>query len=445
MKKSLTSVLIGFVLAGTSQLAFADDLLQVYRQAMENDPQVLKAKAQFKASEEGVIQARASLLPRLTIDGSYSDSSRDFANFNEDLGQFQVFASESDGLSATARLNMEVYHHDTWLNMDVAKKQAHQSDISYQVAKQDLIVRVTRAYFNVLKAKDDLEFALAEKKAISRQLEQTKQRHAVGLTAITDVHEAQAKYDNAIAEEIRANNGVYNAEEALREITNTYPKDLKALNTDYFSASKPSPDTADQWQQMAEAKNLNLINQKIGVDIAKQRIDVAKAGHYPTLDLRATKGIDDTESNGASLPRRDSDSISLNFDIPLYAGGATQSRVREAQQNYVAASQDLESTYRGVVRNARNSFNTLIADVSSIKALEQSVISAESALKATEAGFEVGNRTIVDVLDSTRNLYNAKRNLSSTRYSYINNMLNLKLAAGTISEADVEGINKGLK
>ena len=335
---------------------------------------------------------------------------------------------------------MELYRHSTWLRLDNAKKRAHQSDIAYQVAKQDLIVRVTQAYFNVLSAKDDLEFSIAEKTAIERQLEQTKQRFSVGLTAITDVHEAQAQYDNAVTDEIRAENQVFNAEEALRVITNVYPRDLNILNTERFSTTRPSPDSANEWQQTAEAKNLELISQKINVDIAKENINIAQSGHYPSLDLSGRYNA--SEDNDS--PTLDSRSIGITLTVPIYSGGAISSSVRQAQHNYVAASQNMEQSHRNIVRNTRNAYNTVIASVSAIKSLEQSVISAQSALKATEAGFEVGTRTIVDVLNSTRNLYNAKRNLSSTRYSYIQNILVLKRAGGTITDQDLKSINKGL-
>jgi outer membrane protein len=308
---------------------------------------------------------------------------------------------------------------------------------------------VTQAYFNVLSALDDLEFATAEKAAIARQLEQTKQRFEVGLTAITDVHEAQAQYDNAITEEIRAQNSVYNAEEALRTITNVYPSNLSVLNTERFGTTRPLPDSANEWQQMAETKNLDLIAQKIGMDIAKENINIARSGHYPTLDFsgRYTSSEDTFESDffgQIDHPSLDSHSLGITFNVPIYSGGATTSAVKKAQHNYVAASQDMELTHRDVVRNTRNAYNTVIAAISAIKALEQSVVSAESALKATEAGFEVGTRTIVDVLNSTRNLYNAKRNLSSTRYGYIQSVLNLKRAGGTITEQDITDINQGL-
>jgi len=451
MKRTITSLVVGLATAISSTNLYADDLLAVYEQAKANDPVVLKAHAQLMAAKEGVVQARSVLLPQLSASASLTTGESETINSDEDfpvpLGG--IYTVDSDNTSYGANLNMQLYHHDSWLRMDNAKKSAHLSDVSYQISKQDLIIRVTEAYFNVLSAQDDLEFAKAEKAAIERQLEQTKQRFSVGLTAITDVHEAQAQYDNAVTAEIRAENAVYNAEEALRVITNVYPRNLSKLNTDRFSASRPVPDSANEWQQTAEAKNLDIIAQKIGVDIAKEDIKIARAGHYPTLDLTGRYTSSDDTLDTAfgpeyDKPTLDSHSIGITLTVPIYSGGATTSQVRQAQSNFVSASQDLAQTHRNAVRNTRNAYNTVIAAVSAIKALEQSVISAESALKATEAGFEVGTRTIVDVLDSTRNLYNAKRNLSTTRYGYIQSVLSLKRAGGTITEKDVSDINQGL-
>jgi len=424
MKKTITSLIISIACAATSTLANAEDLLSVYQQAKANDPVLLKAQAQYMAAKEDIIQTRANLLPSITGTAGRTQTAGPLGN--------------SYGNSYGLTLNMSLYNHSYWLNLDNSKKSAHRSDVSYQAAKQELIVRVTQAYFNVLSAKDDLEFTITEKTAIERQLEQTKQRYSVGLTAVTDVHEAQAQYDNAVTAEIRAQNGVFNAEEALRVITNVYPRNLNALNTKRFSASRPIPDSANEWQQTAEAKNLDLIAQKISVDIAKENIGIASAGHYPTLSFTGSYGGNEFEDI------TDKNSLGIQLSVPIYSGGATSSRVRQQQSNYVAASQDLQQTHRNVVRNARNGYNTVITSVSAIKALEQALISAESALKATEAGFEVGTRTIVDVLDSTRSLFNAKRNLSSTRYDYVQAILALKRAGGTISEKDIEDINQGL-
>lgn len=453
MKKTLASLVVGFACSATSIAAFADDLLQVYQQSLTNDPVLLKAAAQFEASKEGIEQARSALLPQINATGSYTLSeSESIASANNSLGlpAGTVYSTDTDNISYGARLEMQLYHHDTWLRLDNAEKSAHQADLNYQIAKQDLIIRVTEAYFNLLSTKDDLEFAEAQKVAIERQLEQTKQRFSVGLTAITDVHEAQAEYDDSVTQVIRAQNSIYNAEEALRVLTNIYPTNISVLNTERFSASRPMPDSANEWQQTAEAKSMDLIAQKVSVDIAKENINIARSGHYPTLDLngRYTKSEDTIEVENfpeVERPSLDSHSIGITLTVPIFSGGATSSAVRKAQHDYVAASQDMALTYRSVVRDTRNAYNTVIAGVSAIKALEQSVLSAEKALEATEAGFEVGTRTIVDVLNSTRSLYNAKRNLSSTRYDYILAVLALKRAGGTLTEQDISDINQGLK
>ncbi|TLU67277.1 outer membrane channel protein TolC [Thalassotalea litorea] len=465
MTNKLNALFVGVVLACTSSIVAAEDLKEVYQLALANDPTVQKAKAQYQASEERITQARSVLLPQINGALGYTSS----ASTSPSL--LATFAGEEELEVTTDRdvfdyginLNMQLYHHNSWITLETTQKAAHQFDLNYQFAKQQLITRVTTAYFDVLAAQDGLEFAIAEKNAIERQLEQTKQRFSVGLTAITDVHEAQAQYDNSIAEEIRAQNAVYQAEEILREITGKYPRKLDTLNTERFSAVMPTPSSADNWQQLAEAKNLQLINQKVSVDIAKENIDLAFSGHLPTLSLTGSIGGSSTDqsndpatfigpdglplSTGQTLngSKNDSNSIGVQLNVPIFSGLRTSSQVDEAKHLYVSANQDLQITYRAVVRESRSAYNTIVATISGVKAFEQSVVSAESALKATEAGFEVGTRTIVDVLDSTRNLYNAKRNLSTTRYQYIINMLLLKESAGTITEEDINTINAGLQ
>lgn len=441
MANKFNSLIVGLTLASASQLTVAQDLSQIYQLALQNDPSVLKAEALYNATHEQIEQARSVLLPQISGSASYTDyeSDLDFKTAND-----QDTDSESQTLAFSLALSMQLYNHSSWLNLDTSKKTAHQSDINYQYVKQQLITRVSNAYFNVLGAYDGLEFAQAEKKAIARQLEQTKQRFDVGLTAITAVHEAQAQYDNSVAQEISTQNSVYVAEEALREITGVYPRDLNVLNTDRFSPFMPTPSSADEWQKTAEAKNLQLIGQKIGMDIAKDQISIASAGHLPTLSLSAGLGMNDIDDKFGDDYDNDTQSIAITLSVPIYEGGYTSSTVRAAEHNYAAASQDMQLTYRSIVRDARNSYNAAVATISGVKAFEQSVLSAESALQATEAGFDVGTRTIVDVLDSTRNLYDAKRNLSTTRYQYITNMLQLKAAAGNITEADIAAINSGL-
>jgi outer membrane protein len=453
MKKTLISLVVGIGLASN---AIADDLLQVYQQAIENDPIVNRAKANRDAAYEGITISRANLLPQISADIGYSISTRDNTNAITDpdteqfLG-FAVFENESESLSMGADLRMSLYDHANWLGLDRAELVAQQSEASYSAELQRLISRTVQAYLAVLKEKDNVEFVKAEKRAIARQLEQTQQRFEVGLTAITDVHEAQADFDNTVARQIRAQNQLDLRLEELREITGKYHDELYVLNTDSFSANKPFPEAVTDWLDIAQESNLDLQIQRFAKDIAKEDINIATSGHYPSLGLSASYGRTDTtivngNQNGGDLdiPELNNQSIGVSLSVPIYQGGAVSARATQARYQFVAASETLELSYRQTVRSVRSSFNNVNATISAIRALKQSVVSAQSALEATDAGFEVGTRTIVDVLNSTRNLFDARRNLSSARYDFIQSIIDLKAAAGNLTRADVEAINKGL-
>jgi outer membrane protein len=310
-------------------------------------------------------------------------------------------------------------------------------------------VRTVTAYFDVLRARDNVEFVGAEKRAIERQLEQTRQRFEVGLTAITDVHEAQANYDSTVAQEIQAKNQLEFALEALRVITGKYHDRLFGLNTENFAATMPVPAAVDEWLETAQDKNLALLVDRLAMDIAKEDISIARSGHLPTLGLtaNASRSKDDISNPFLQFetPYLDSQSVAVQLNVPIYQGSRVSSQTDQAKFNYVAASQAAEQTYRQTVQSIRSSFNNVKASISTIRALEQSVVSADSALKATEAGFDVGTRTIVDVLDSTRNLFDARRNLAGARYDFIQSVVTLKQAAGTLTGEDVAMINRGLK
>lgn len=429
MKKTLLSTLVLSSLTLFGFQASADDLTSVYRLATQKDPQVQRAAASRDAAAARIDVSRAALLPQLSATvgfGRDDTTSHDFGGRNT--------------LSGNVSLTQSIFDWSNWKALSLAEKTALQSQTSYENEVQSLIVRVTNAYFTVLKASDTLSFSQAEKRSIERQLEQTKQRFAVGLTAITDVHEAQAQFDSAVAREILAENELENSREFLREITGQYHAQLNQLNTDRFSASSPSPVGVQDWVLQAQDNNLALKAQKILLEIADQEIDRARAGHYPTLGLSARLG----SSKEPHIDRRDSSSVGINLNVPIFSGGGTEAGVEVAKANYVEVGQALEQTHRSVLRQVRNSFNGVNAQISSIRALEQAVISAESALKATEAGFEVGTRTIVDVLLSTRNLFDARRNLSGARYDYILAMLSLKQAAGNLTEQDLVTVNQAL-
>ncbi|ABM01251.1 outer membrane channel protein TolC [Shewanella amazonensis] len=429
MKFKFSSLCAAIALAASASSVQADDLLQIYQQALTNDPLVLQAQAQRNALYAQIEENRAPLLPTISANVGYDKAWKDPSE-------------DSDGFTGGVKLTQVIYDHSAWVGLSLAEKAAAQADAAYASALQNLITRVTKAYFDVLKAKDNYEFQGAEKRAIERQLEQTKQRFAVGLTAMTDVHEAQAQYDLASATEILAENTLSNSYEALREITGIDHKSINVLDTNRFSAAAPAPAAPNEWIKMAENNSTDLLTQRIGKDIAEETISLYKAGHYPSLSLSAgyTKGFEQTPG-----PDYDNSSIGVTLSIPIFEGFKVTSKVEQAQYKYVEASEKLEQTYRRVVKDVRNNFNNVGASISSIRAYEQSVLSSESALGATQSGFEVGTRTIVDVLNRTRDLYDSKRKLSDARYSYISSVLALKQAAGTLNEDDVIAINNGLK
>ncbi|GBL05169.1 outer membrane channel protein TolC [Glaciecola sp. KUL10] len=440
MKKTFLSIMLGACL---STAALADDLSTVYQLALENDPVVNRAKAEKELAYSGIKLSRAALLPTISGSISYSTGARDNVDFT-DTG-INVITTDNESTRMGLSLNMSLYDHANWIGMDRAEKAAQQGDANLGAALQQLIVRSTNAYLAVLREQDNVEFVKAELRAIERQLEQTKQRFEVGLTAITDVHEAQANFDNTNAQLILAENTLELRLEELREITGQYHADIAELDTDLFSATQPNPAKVDEWLELAKDSNLTLLAQRLSKDIAKEDIDAATAGHYPTLSLNASMDQTDNTFNDFDLPTTDSESIGITLNIPIYEGGRTQTGVERARSNYVIASENLELTYRQTVRSVRSSFNAVKASISRIRALEQSVVSADSALKATEAGFDVGTRTIVDVLNSTRNLFDARRNLADARYGFISAIVNLKASAGTLTEQDLQDINRVLK
>ena len=449
MKRTLLSLMIGM---GITSSALADDLLQVYQQALANDPLVNQAKAQRDAAYEGISISRANLLPQIsgTVGYSMGSSERpDYVQNDDGSLDINIIDSDSETLSYGLNLDMSLYDHANWVGLDRAEKVAQQSDAQYAATMQQLIVRVVTAYFDVLRARDNVEFVRAEKRAIERQLEQTRQRFEVGLTAITDVHEAQANFDNTVAQEIQAENQLKSALEAMRVITGKYHDRLYGLDTSTFSATVPTPNAVEAWLETAQDKNLALLVDKLAMDIAKEDISSARSGHFPTLGLNASAGRtkSDIESEGreTSLPALDDYSIGVQLNVPIFQGLRVSSQTDQARYQYVAASQQAEQTYRETVQSVRSSYNDVKAAISTIRALEQAVVSAESALKATEAGFDVGTRTIVDVLDSTRNLFDARRNLAGARYDFIQSVVGLKEAAGTLTNEDIEQINRGLE
>ncbi|MCX8765489.1 efflux RND transporter outer membrane protein VpoC [Vibrio parahaemolyticus] len=438
--KKLLPLFISAALGGISSSAWADSLAEIYDLAKQNDPQLLSVAAQRDRAFEAITSSRSALLPQINLTAGYNLTRGD-TEYDSNL--ISDVSNDSNALTAGVNFSQELYNRASWITLDTAEKSARQADATYAAAQQGLILRVSQAYFEVLRAQDHLVFVRAEKAAVGRQLEQTKQRFEVGLSAITDVHDAQAQYDAVLADEVLAENDLINSYESLREITGQEHKNLNVLDTNRFSATRTNS-PAETLIDEAKTKNLSLLSARISQDIARDNISLASSGHLPTLSLDGGYNYGDT-SNSARDNTTDNFNIGVNLAVPLYTGGNVTSQTKQAEFAYVAASEDLEAQYRSVVKDVRAQNNNINASIGALKAYEQSVVSARSALEATEAGFDVGTRTIVDVLDATRRLYDANKNLSDARYNYILSVLQLRQAVGTLSEQDILDVDAGLK
>lgn len=437
--KKLLPILIGLSLSGFTTLSQAENLMQVYQQARLSNPELRKSAADRDAAFEKINEARSPLLPQLGLgaDYTYSNGYRDANGVN------------SNATSASLQLTQTLFDMSKWRALTLQEKSAGIQDVTYQTDQQTLILNTATAYFNVLNAIDVLSYTQAQKDAVYRQLDQTTQRFNVGLVAITDVQNARSQYDTVLANEVTARNNLDNAVEQLRQVTGNYYPELASLNVDGFKTNKPQ--AVNALLKEAENRNLSLLQARLSQDLAREQIRLAQDGHLPTLGLTASTGVSDTSYNGSktNLPQYDDSNmgqnkIGLNFSLPLYQGGMVNSQVKQAQYNFVGASEQLESAHRSVVQTVRSSFNNINASISSINAYKQAVVSAQSSLDAMEAGYSVGTRTIVDVLDATTTLYNAKQQLANARYTYLINQLNVKSALGTLNEQDLVALNNTL-
>ncbi|HED3063585.1 TPA: outer membrane channel protein TolC [Kluyvera ascorbata] len=435
--KKLLPILIGLSLTGFSTMSQAENLLQVYQQARTSNPDLRKSAADRDAAFEKINEARSPLLPQLGLgaDYTYTNGFRDSNGVNSNV------------TSGSLQLTQSLFDMSKWRALTLQEKAAGIQDVTYQTDQQTLILNTATAYFNVLSAIDSLSYTEAQKQAIYRQLDQTTQRFNVGLVAITDVQNARSQYDTVLANEVTARNNLDNAVEALRQVTGNYYPELASLNVDSFKTDKPQG--VNSLLKEAENRNLSLLQARLNQDLAREQIRQAQDGHLPTLDLTASTGVSNTsysgsKTNSSQYNDAGQNKIGLSFSLPLYQGGMVNSQVKQAQYNFVGASEQLESAHRSVVQTVRSSFNNINASISSINAYKQAVVSAQSSLDAMEAGYSVGTRTIVDVLDATTTLYNAKQQLSSARYNYLINQLNIKNALGTLNEQDLLALNNTL-
>ena len=419
--------------------AHASDLASLVALAEKSDPQYQERQHQALAVAEGIPQAKAALwLPRLafTVGGNRTeqDITAAIAPGGNSIGYY--------GSDYRLSLQQPVFHRDRYLQLGQADKRLKQAQMEVDVAWQALLIRVAERYFGVLAAEDTLAFAKAERESLAGQLEQTRQRFDVGLVAITDVQESQAGFDRAVAQVITAENARENALEALREVAGETPGTLAGLGEE-FPLERPTPDDPSQWTEQAVQQNLSVAAAQIATEVAAEDINIANAGHLPTIDIEGGQGYISRGGQFGATEISGSD-IGIRLNVPIYEGGAVVSRARQATQAHAAAVDRLEQARRATFRSSREAFLGVVTQISAVKALRQAVVSSATALDSTKAGFEVGTRTSVDVVTAERGLSQARRDLSRARYDYVLNLLRLKQAAGTLGPDDITRTNTWL-
>lgn len=432
---------LGAALALLAPAALAEDLLQIFRGAQGNDPVYASARAARDAGLESLPQGQALLLPTVSASGStqYNDINISFR------GAAPSSTREGNTNSFSVSLTQPLFNRQNQMVYREAGFKAAQAEAQFAQATQDLIVRVSQAYFDVLASQDSLAFIQAQKVAIAEQLAQAKRNFEVGTATITDTHEAQARYDLASSQEIAAQNDLEIKKRALQQIIGRFPDRLTPIKS-AIELNPPRPNSMEDWAQAAETQSFPVRVQEAALEIAKFEVERSRAGHLPTLNLVGNMGRSAQSLSTFGTSSFASDSINRNIGlqlaIPIYAGGSVNSLVRQAIANREKAQQDLESGRRTAALSARQSFLGVTNGMAQVKALEQALVSSETALASNKLGYEVGVRINIDVLNSQQQVFSTKRDLSKARYDTIMAGLKLKAAAATLNEADIEEVNR---
>lgn len=413
--------------------AEARDLLEVYQLAVQNDTQLLASGATLEAQRQNKPIAKSGLLPQIALSGSAERVDQNTSGIGS-----ETFDSTRWGID----LAQPLYRRDRWYQYKQSENSVAQAEAEYLGDEQGVILRVAQAYFDILAGQDALRSAKAERRALDRQLDQAQQRYDVGLIAITDVLEVKSVRDNAVASEIEAQQALEDANDALREIIATDPGKLAVMRED-VKLRPPEPNDPRQWEDLAAQNNPRLKAAEEAAEVARQEVEVQKSGHYPALDL--VGGYSDSDSGSSFARDSDGTSIGLQLSVPIYTGGRVTATTSQARHNLKAALERLEGTRRQLERQVGTAFRGVVTSISRTDALAAAKVSTASALEATQAGYDVGTRTIVDVLLAQRNFFNAETEHAISRYRYVLNLLALEDAAGTLDDEDVKWVNAWLR
>ena len=420
----------------------AENLLDIYNEALENDPTFKAAEYSYLADKEIVVQGRAALLPSITLSGS--------TNWNE-YYQDDVLQQEYNSFFKSARVSQPLFRLDTWFNFKRSKSLTNAAEAEFAYEQQNLILRTAELYFGVLRAIDNLNAAISEEKAIKKQLDQAQQRYEVGLSAITGVQEAQLAYDLSKAARINNEGNLFSAREALNALIGREIFSLDELGEN-LQISSPFPNSKEDWVNLALKNNYQLKASYLRKDAAKSNARSAASNHLPKIDIVGSGSDSETNQfnyegfsiNGQGIPvpavtgRRN---YAIQLSVPIFQGGAVSSRRKQAYSQYNQADENTLFTERRIIQEVRSQFSNVNTLVANVNAQKQAVISATSALEATQVGYKVGTRNVVDLLQAEKNLYSAEKNLANAKYDYILANLRLALAAGTIDPGDIIEIN----
>jgi len=421
------SAVIALAVQGTAVHAGA--LADIYNQALTQDPQLKAAEAGSLAGQEALPQARAGLLPSVSLNGNTTwietDSAADYNNHGY-----------------TVSLSQPIFSASAWFGFKQGQALSKVAQLQYDQAQQSLILRTVESYLDVLQAKSALETRQAEERAIKRRLDQVNAQFEVGLIAVTDVQEAQASYDNAKVARILAEGELDNSFQSVERLIGHGNVTIDPLDADY-PVQEIVPNSPESWLEKAQDSNLELKVSEANVDAARRLSQANRSGHLPTLSLTASHDRDNgtVTSNGW----KETNQVGLTLSMPLFSGGGTSSKARESEYRYIEAQQNRENSYRAVVQDTRSLLRDLHTDVLSVAARQQSILSSETALNATEEGFNVGTRNVVDVLQAEQQLYSAQRDYASARFTYVLNLFRFKQQIGTLNPDDLIGLDQWMK
>ncbi len=415
---------------------YAVDLMQVYRDAQSNDPTFAAARATLEAGQEKRPQARAGLLPSLSLSGNTTWNENELSSHNGPT--FAKPNYNSNGYQVT--LSQPLFRWQNWIAYDQSKMQVAQAEANFGLARQDLILRVAQAYFDVLYARENLSAVQANKQAIAQQLELAKKSFEVGTATITDTHEAQARFDLASAQEIAAESDLEVRQRALQAIVGQEPGALAQLRKT-AELTQPQPSNMNEWVSAAETGSLNVQVQQYNATIAAREVDKQRAGHYPTLDAVANVGHSKSYTPTFGSYDTDYQNVGIQLNIPLFQGGLTSSRQREASANRAAAESGLEGAKRSAALGARQYYLGVVNGLAQVKALKAALVSSQSALESNKLGYEVGVRINIDVLNAENQVYVTRRDLAKATLDTLMAQLRLKSVTGALGDDDVAQIN----